>query len=83
MKNRIRDLIRSIAEGKLKGEFHSMHSSDNYDEKYIKIKFNLDNDLSLKKKILELYNMIIIVRSVFQGNNKYYRQVFLDEFVYK
>ena len=50
MKNRIRDLIRSIAEDKLKGEFHSMHSSDNYDEKYIKIKFNLDNDLSLKKK---------------------------------
>ena len=36
-----------------------------------------------KKKILELYNMIIVVRSVFQGNNKYYGQVFLDEFVYK
>ena len=35
---KIRDLIRSIT-----------NNSDNYDEKYMKIKFNSDDDLLLKK----------------------------------
>ena len=48
----------------------------------MKIKFNSDDDLPLKKT-LELYNMIIIVRSVFHEGNKYYPQVFLDECLHK
>ena len=35
------------------------NNSDDYDEKYMKNKFNSDNDLSLKKT-LELYNMVIV-----------------------
>ena len=35
-------------------------NSDDYDEKYMKNKFNSDNDLSLKKT-LELYNMVIVL----------------------
>ena len=41
--NKIRDLIRSVT-----------NNSDDYDEKYMKIKCNSDDDLPLKK-ILELY----------------------------
>ena len=36
--NKIRDIIRSIT-----------NNLDNYDDKYMKIKFNLDDDLPLKK----------------------------------
>ena len=43
----------------------------NFDDKYMKIKFNLDDDLPMGK-ILSRHNMTIVVRSVFQENNKYY-----------
>ena len=57
------------------------NSSDNYDEKNIKIKLNSDDNLLLKKT-LELHN-IIANRSVFHEGNKYYPQVFLDEYLRK
>ena len=41
------------------------HKPDEYDEKYMKIKFNSDDNLSLNK-ILKIHNMAIAVRSVFQ-----------------
>ena len=47
-----------------------------------KIKFNSDDDLPLTKT-LRLYNMIVVVRSVFRDGNKYYSQVFLDECLHK
>ena len=40
------------------------NNSDNYNEKYMKLKFNLADDLPLSKT-LELHNMIIAVRAVF------------------
>ena len=40
------------------------NNSDNYDQNYIKIKFNSDDDLPLNKT-LELHNSVIFVRSVF------------------
>ena len=48
----------------------------------MKIKFNPDNNLPLNK-ILRLYNLTIIVRSVFQEDNKCYLQFFLDECMYE
>ena len=69
--SRIKDLIRSINE-----------NSDDYDEKYMKIKFNSDDWLTLNKTI-EIPSMITIVRAVFHENNKYYSQVFFDEWLYK
>ena len=57
-------------------------NSDNYDEKYMKIKFNSDNELPLNKMI-EIPSMIIVVRANFLENNKYYPQVFLDQCLYK
>ena len=40
-----------------------------YDEKYVKIKFDSDDNLPLNK-ILRLHNIIIVVRSVFQEDDK-------------
>ena len=53
MRSKIRDLIRLITK-----------SSDDYDEKYMKIKFNLDDKLSLNKTI-EIPSMIIVFRAFF------------------
>ena len=68
---KIRDFIRSITK-----------DSDDYDEKYMKIKFKSDDALPLNKTI-EIPTIIIVVRAVFHENNKYYPQVFLDECLYK
>ena len=48
----------------------------------MKIKFNSDDQLPLKKAI-EIPSMIVVARPVFYENNKHYPQVFLDEFFYK
>ena len=69
--NKNRHLIRSIT-----------NNSDNYEQKYMKIKFNSDNDLS-PKKMQKLYNMVIVVRFIFHEGNKYYPLVFLEERLYK
>ena len=37
----------------------------------MKIRFNSDGDSSLKKKTLELSNIITVVKSVFHDGNKY------------
>ena len=66
-----RDLIRSITK-----------ISDDYDVKYIKGKFNLDDELPLTKK-KELPSIILVFGSVFHENNKYYLQVFLNGYLYK
>ena len=48
----------------------------------MKIKYDTDDELPLNKMI-EIPNMIIIVRAVFHENNWYYSQAFLDESLYK
>ena len=69
--SKIKDLIRSITK-----------NSDDCDEKYMKIKFYLNDELPLNK-IIEIPSAIIVVRDVFHENYKYYPQVFLDECLYK
>ena len=49
--------------------------------KNMKVKFNLGDDLSVKKT-LKLYHMVIVVISFFHEVNKYYLKVFLDYFLY-
>ena len=62
LQSKIRDLLRSIT-----------NNSDDYDEKYIKTKYNSDYNLPLKKRSEELYcHIITVVRSVFHEGNKYY-----------
>ena len=69
--SKINDSIRSITK-----------NSYDYDEKYIKIKFESDDNLPLNKTI-EISIMTIVVRTVFHANKKYHPQVFLDNCLYK
>ena len=55
---------------------------DNDNDKNMKIKLNLDDELPLIKTI-EIHNMIIVVGADFHENNKYYSQFSLDECLYK
>ena len=48
-----------------------------YDNDYIKIKFDSDDNLSLNK-VLKFHAVIIII-SVFERDGKYYPQIFLDD----
>ena len=66
-----RDLIRSMTK-----------DSDDYEEKYMKIKLNSDEELPLNKTI-EIPIMTIVVRGIFYENDKNYPQVLLDESLYK
>ena len=56
--------------------------SDYYDKKYMKVKFNSDDQLALNKMI-EIPSMIIVVRAVFHKNNKHYPEVSLDGCLYE
>ena len=69
--SKIRDLIRLI-----------IKNSDDYDENYMKIKFNSDDELPLNKAI-EITSMIITVRAVFHENNKFYLHVFSDQYLHE
>ena len=55
---------------------------DNYDGKYLKIKFDSDDNLPLNKTI-EIPTITIVVRAVFHENNKCHPQDFLDECLYE
>ena len=60
LSSKIKDVISSI-----------IKNSDNYHEKYLKIKFNSDDELPLNKTI-EFHNAKIVARAVFHENNNYY-----------
>ena len=69
--NGIRDKIKEI-------------NSDecDYEKDYMKIKFNSDDNLPLNKP-LKFHNITITIRSLFEENDKHYRQVFLDDVLYE
>ena len=68
----IKDQIEKINKGKLK----------EYEKDYMNIKFNSDDNLPLNKQ-LKFLIVTIIVRSVFEEDDKYYPHVFLDECLYE
>ena len=47
---------------------------DDYDEKYMKIKFDSDDILPLNKTV-EIPIVTIVIRPVFHENSKYYPQI--------
>ena len=53
-----------------------------YDDYYMKIKFNTNDNVPLNK-IIYFPTITIIIRSVTQKDGKYYPQVFLDECLYE
>ena len=62
--SKIRDAVRSITK-----------NSDDYDEKYVKIKFNSDDELPLNKTI-EIPSLIVDVRAVI--HNFSYMNVYIN-----
>ena len=80
-----KDVLKKYKEvwGGTKGQITLItNASDDYYEEYIEIKINSDDDLLLNK-ILNFCNLIIVVRSVFEEDYKYYLQFFLDECLYE
>ena len=70
--NGIRDKIKAINGGK----------ENDYENNYMKIKFNSDDDLPLNKP-LKFRLVAITIRSVFKEDGKLYLQVFLVDALYK
>ena len=53
-----------------------------YEEDFMKIKFKSDDDLP-SSKLLNISSLIIVTRSAFEEDSKYYTQVYLHECLYK
>ena len=69
--NGIRDKIREIN-----------NNEYDYEQEYMKVKFNSDYDLPLNKS-LKFRLMTITIRHVFEEDGKLYPQVFLDDTLYE
>ena len=59
-----------------------MIKESGYKKDYMKIRFDSDDDLPLKRS-LKFNIIIIIIRSVFQEEGKLYPQLFLDDTLYE
>ena len=68
----IKNKIKAINGGK----------ENDYGKDYMKIKFNSDDDLPLNKP-LKFHAMTIIIRSLFEEDDKLYTQIFLDDTLYE
>ena len=53
-----------------------------YDKNYMKIKFESNDNLPTDNTI-NMHQVTIIIRLVFQRNEKLYRQIYLDDCLYK
>ena len=58
------------------------NKSGEYEKDYMKIKFDSDDKLPLNKQ-LKLLSVTIVIRSVFENDDKYYTQAFLDDCLYQ
>ena len=70
--NGIKDCIEKINDDK----------SGEYDKDFMKIKFNLDDNIPLNKQ-LNFPTITVIIRNIFEKDGKYYPQIFLDECLYE
>ena len=53
-----------------------------YDKDYMKIKFDSDDNLPVNV-VLKFYILTIVIRCIFEKDNKYYLQIFLDGSLYE
>ena len=68
----IKNEIETINEGKI----------SEYDKNFMKIKFDTGDNLPLNKT-LKFHNVTIVIRTVFEEDDKFYPQVYLDERLYE
>ena len=64
----ILEQIKKINNGKIK----------EWGKEYMKIRFNLDDDIPLNK-VLNFCALTIVIRSIFENDGKYYPQIYLDD----
>ena len=69
----IKEIIKKI---------HDYGQAIKYDDNYMKIKFNTDDNIPLNK-IIYFPTITMIIRSVTKKDDKYYPQVFLDDCLYE
>ena len=85
-KNKNKEVLEKYTElwNEIKNEIKTMWcgKSITYKKDFMKITFESDEDLPLGK-ILNIPILIIITRTVFQEDNKYYPQVYFHECLYK
>ena len=53
-----------------------------YDKDYMKIKFNSDDDIPLNKQ-LNFPTITVIIRNIFEKDDRYYPHIFLDKCLYE
>ena len=53
-----------------------------YDDNYMKIKFNTDDNIPINK-IIYFPTITIIIRSITKKDDEYYPQLFLDDCLYE
>ena len=58
------------------------NKSGEYEKDYMKIKFDSDDKLPLKRQ-LKFFSVTIVIRSVFEDDGKYCPQAFLDDCLYE
>ena len=68
MQNGILEKIKKINNGKIKA----------WGKDYMKIRFNSDDDIPLNK-VLNFRALTIVIRSIFENDDKYYPQIYLDD----
>ena len=67
----------------IKGQIKKINNDSvgEYDKDYMKIKFDSDDNVPLKK-VLKFHVLTVIIRNVFEKDGKYYSQMFLDDCLY-
>ena len=84
--NENKDLLKKYKDvwNGIKNEIEAISGckENDYGKDYIKIKFDSDDDLSLKNP-LKFHEMAIIIRSVFEEGGKIYPLIFVDDALYE
>ena len=71
--NRIKEIIKKI---------NDYNQPIKYDDNYMKIKLNTDDNIPLNK-IIYFPTITLIIRSITKKDDKCYPQLFLDDCLYK
>ena len=58
-----------------------LHSIENYDEGYDKIRFNSDVALRLNT-LIKFHALTVVIRCIIKKDNKYYSEIYLDDALY-
>ena len=68
----------------IKNETETINGGKNgeYGKDFMKIKFNINDNLPLNKP-LKLHLLTVIVRSIFEEDSKFYPQLYLDDCLYE